>query len=382
MLIFLQSVNRMSVQLNETVRELDECKRVLSEKERLIAKKDGELEGQAMEARLLADGFDRERTAHRQTKHQYEEFQASHDKTTRTVSQHEKRVSDLEATRRTDVKKIAALENYLKEKVTAVAERNEALVVVWKRLCELCGSDWTNNNRIINGRAVVSTEVVNTMLPDFKKKLFAAAKTVETMMSDFKTRINNIEKTLWKEYHTLEENLELRTKRLDRLETMARSAVPIVSADGRGEIANLKEKNRSLKSEVSHLRAINDVRSNVFKHPSPSPSIPTGPRTKGSDKTSRTSTMTRASSSSAVETIDRRSQSSKTLVNSTGKDSGGDLQVMTLRLHELEEKLKLEREGRLQDREGSKQRLRESEREKKELEAEIARSQTRQQMGR
>jgi len=31
---------------------------------------------------------------------------------------------------------------------------------------------------------------------------------------------------LWKEYQTLESTLELRTKTLDRLETMARSAIP------------------------------------------------------------------------------------------------------------------------------------------------------------
>ena len=187
-------------------------------------------------------------------------------------------------------------------------ERNQLLLAMWNRLSALCGSDWTHNNSLINGRALPSLEAVSTMLPGFSKNLLAAVKTIESLVGDFRSRIRSVEKDLWKEYQTLESNLEVRTKRLDRLETMARSGIPGVGSDGRAEIMKLTEKNKSLKKEVSALRAAVDVRSNTFENPSPSPSIPTGPRNKSVDR-SRTSTLTRNHSTSAVETVDRRAVS-------------------------------------------------------------------------
>lgn len=267
-------------------------------------------------------------------------------------------------------------------------ERNQLLLALWNRLSALCGTDWAHNNSLINGRALPSLEAVSTMLPGFSKNLLAAVKTIESLVGDFRSRIRSVEKDLWKEYQTLESNLELRTKRLDRLETVARSGIPGVGGDGKAEIQRLSEKNRALKKEVSALRAAVDVRSNTFENPSPSPSIPTGPRNKSVDK-SRTSTLTRHQSTSAVETIDRRTVSragststgDKSIANSIKDDYMPDMRWQ-LRLQELEYKLKAEREARLVDRSSARQRLEEKNRENAELMAQVERSKVREGMGR
>lgn len=337
---------------------METLRRVLGEKDRTIHAKDDQLESQAIELRRLADIAEKERQAHRNTTHQFETFQKTTHHTSRTLTQQETRVSELESSRTQDRKKIASLENQLRDQMN---ERGNLLLTIWQRLSALCGPEWSHSNSLINGRALPSLEVISNQLPGFAKNLLASIKTIEWMMGDFKTRIQNVEKTLWKEYQTLESNLEVRTKRLDRLETMARSALPGVTGDARAEIHKLRETNKSLKTELSHLRAAHDVRSKVYNDPSPSPSVPTGPREK------RTSTMTRANSSSAVEQVE-----SKSYLSPTKGLTSFDLKWQ-IRLQELEYKLKAEREARFEDRGGAQSRLKELQGRCKELEGEVER---------
>jgi hypothetical protein len=231
---------------------------------------------------------------------------------------------------------------------------------------------------------------VSTMLPGFAKNLMGAVKTIEGLMGDFKSRIRTIEKDLWKEYQSLESNLDVRTKRLDRLETLSRSAVPGTYNDSKAEVTKLRDVNKTLKAELSSLRAAYDVRSNTFDNQSPSPSIPTGPRNKLNDR-SRTSTLTRAQSASATETLNHKSRSTSTSLSVTpskSSGSGGNDDTYTpdlrwqIRLQELEYKLKAEREARKTDRSSARQRLQEASRENAELVAEVERNKVRAQMGR
>jgi hypothetical protein len=325
--------------------------------------------------------LEKERQSHRTTKHQFETFQKTQQHTTRTLTQQEARVLELETSRQQDRRKIVALENTFKDQM---AERNNLLLALWNRLSGLCGSDWTHNNNLINGRALPTIEAITTMLPGFAKNLLAAVKTIETLVVDFKTRVRGVEKDLWKEYQTLESNLELRTKRLDRLETITRSAIPTVGGgQGRHEIERLKEVIREIKLENSALRAANDVQSNVYKEHSPSPSVPTGPRNRVVTDKSRTSTMTRHHSSSAVETLSTRSATNSNLER-VGTSNGSlaedeykpDLKWQ-VRLQELEYKLKAEREARKLDRTSARQRLEEKSREIAEVAGELERERSR-----
>jgi hypothetical protein len=378
------------------MRDLDSTKAVLAEKERVIKLRDGLLETNGLESRKLADMLDKERQAHRTTKHQFETFQKTQQHTTRTLSQQESRVVELETSRQQERRKLVALENTFKDQLT---ERNNLLLALWTRLSTICGTDWTHNNKLINGRALPTLETVTTMFPGFSKNLIAAIKTIESLVGDFQSRIRGVEKDLWKEYQTLESNLEIRTKRLDRLETMARSSIPGVSRDSRKEVEKLREANSGLKAEVGTLRAANDVRAGVYGiETSPSPSVPTGPRHRNIEK-SRTSTMTRHHSASAVETFDRVSNSRSGSSARSGTASGGpgsferaesslapeefkvDLKWQ-VRLQELEYKLKAEREARMMDRSSALQRLEEKTRENEALTAQVERDRLRLEMGR
>lgn len=334
--------------------------------------------------------LDKERQAHRNTKHQFDTFQRTTSHTTRTLSQQETRVIELETSRQQDRKKISTLEAHFKDQMN---ERNNLLLALWARLSALCGVDWTHNNSLINGRALPSLEAVSTMLPGFSKNLFAAIKMIETTVNDFRSRIRSVEKDLWKEYQTLESNLELRTKRLDRLETMARGAVTGLGGDGKAEIVRLRDVNKTLKTELASLRTSHNVRTGAYSDPSPSPSVPTGPRSKVVENKTRSSTLTRTTSESAVETLDRISKSShgnRSSLGSPQKASGPgsatddgytpDLRWQ-IRLQELEYKLKAEREARKTDRSSARQRLQEANRENAEMAAELERNKVKAQMG-
>ncbi|KAK1753543.1 hypothetical protein QBC47DRAFT_347525 [Echria macrotheca] len=395
----LKSIAKLQRDLENTVRDLDATKASLVEKDRIIKQRDALLESHALESRKMAEMLDKERQAHRNSKHQFETFQKTHQHVTRTVSSQDARILELEATKAQDKKRIAQLEANFKDQLT---ERNNLLLILWTRLSSLCGSDWAHDNSLINGRALPSLEAVATMLPGFSKNLLAAVKTIETMVGSFQGKIKSVEKDLWREYQTLEGHLELRTKKLERLEAIVRNNIAAGNLGGgemQNRLARLEEAYRQLKVENHTLRTAAEVRARTaYAHTgdpngivdnssgggSPSPSIPTGPKAKdrasripksGSRGSSlgRSSTMTRNSSShrvnlaaeelGLVEPEERhetppppptaQSQSGPHPPQSSSGSGGGggtmDSKWM-LRLRDLEYKLKAEREGRLLDR--------------------------------
>ncbi|KAL1899293.1 hypothetical protein Cpir12675_001486 [Ceratocystis pirilliformis] len=325
----LKSIANLQRQNEDTIRELDSSKATLVEKERIVKHRDSILESQALETRKLADLLEKERQAHRNTKNAYETFQNTHHHVARTASAMEARIQELEITRSGDKKKIATLEASFKEQVT---ERNNLLLILWTRLSGLCGTDWAMNNSLINGRALPSVESISTMLPGFSKNLLNAVKTTESMMTKFSARIKSVERDLWREYQALENNLEGRIKKLDRLEMLVRNGIannsipPGLASMGAVEMQNryarLEEAYRQLKVENTTLRTATEVRARVGAGPgtaytggsaetaaqvaeiiggSPSPGIPTGPRGKERNRKMpglmRPSTSSRSSSS-------------------------------------------------------------------------------------
>ena len=334
----LKSIAKLQRDLENTVRDLDATKASLVEKDRIIKQRDSLLESHALESRKLAEMLDKERQAHRNSKHQFETFQKTHQHVTRTVSSQDQRIMELEASKAQDKKRIAQLEASFKDQLT---ERNNLLLVLWTRLSALCGTDWAHDNSLINGRALPSLEAVSTMLPGFSKNLLAAVKTIETMVGSFKGKVKNVENDLWREYQTLESHLDMRTKKLDRLEAIVRNGIAAgtfgssgtperMNADREREaqnrLARLEEAYRQLKVENHTLRTAAEVRARAAAAAaaggdlsgleagreiggSPSPSVPTGPKAKSripksgsaSSRQSlvggRSSTMSRGSSS-------------------------------------------------------------------------------------
>jgi Micro-tubular organiser Mto1 C-term Mto2-binding region len=231
------------------------------------------------------------------------------------------------------------------------------------------------------------------MLPGFSKNLMAAVKMIETMIGGFQSRIKGVERDLWREYQALENNLEVRTKKLERLETMVRNGIAtgsLGSHEVMARMARMEDAYRQLKVENTTLRTANDVRTRAaysatgdpnatvgagIAGGSPSPSIPTGPRDRersrrGGGSSSRTATMTRSSSTQGVTSMSSGAALDVALAE---RDPPATDNKWMFRLRDLESKLKTEREGRNQDRSAARQRLGGLEMENRDLRGEVAR---------
>jgi len=324
------------------------------------------LESHGLESRKLSELLEKERQARRSDKYQHEQWQKTHQHTTRTVTQKETRIVELESARQSDRKKLSALEQRYMEQL---GERNNLLLAIWNRLSTICGSDWQHKNSLINGN-LPSLEVVSSMLPGFSKNLLLAVKTVEGLIGGFKSRIRSIERELWKEYQTLEHNLDVRVKRLDRLENSVQSGRSGSSQGVTPEIAKLKGENRLLKAELSAFRK-QDSQSRSGR----GDQRPPAGSNRDISRTAMSATLMRHHSSSAVEALERASDTTPVPITSAPLEPSQQRWIH--RLRELERRLKAEREARLLDRTGARKRLEEGRQEYEELKMELERERVR-----
>lgn len=380
----LQSIAKMQRELENTIRELDTTKASVVEKDRIIKQRDALLESHGLESRKVTELLEKERVAHRNTRAQYDTFQRTHQHLSQTASTQNVRIAELENTRGSDRKKLALLEQTARDQLI---ERNELLLKLWHRLSALCGREWLNSNTLVDRQVVPSVEVIASRLPGFSKNLLGAVKAIEAMFTSLHTKIKSVERDLHKEYQMLETNLEVRTKKLDRLEALVRNSVAsgsLSSQDIQSRMLRLEDAYRQLKVENATLRTAKDVRSRAAQSGSfseatvgggvggsPSPGIPRGP---GDRDRSRTSHSSRDRSS-------RSGTSSYANAGTGARPSSGNMELALsgemgptnndnrwlLRLRDMEYKLKMEREGRNQDRQAARQRLGGLESENKDL---------------
>lgn len=87
---------------------------------------------------------------------------------------------EFETALRQDRKKLQEVEHAFRQ---AMDERNTLLLALWNRLSGICGSDWTHDNSLINGRALPSMEAISgQMFGGFAKNLVASVKMVESII--------------------------------------------------------------------------------------------------------------------------------------------------------------------------------------------------------
>lgn len=312
------------------------------------------LESHALESRKVSELLEKERGAHRNTKSQFDTFQKTHQHLSKTANTQDNRIAELESTRGQDRRRLATLEQTARDQLT---ERNELLLLLWRRLSTLCGREWANGHALVDRQVLPSLEVIANRLPGFSKNLLAAVKTIETMFGSFETKIKSVERDLTREYQALEANLDARTKKLDRLETMVRNSVAsgsLGSSEMKTRMSRLEDAYRQLKVENTTLRTANDVRARAAQagrdgrgSGSPSPAIHRGPGERDKGKPDNGSM-------------------GMDVARTTEANSSNDNRWL-LRLRDMEYKLKMEREGRNQDRQAARQRLGGLESENKEL---------------
>lgn len=387
----LADVEKLQRDLETTANSLDRAKMDLADKERLLRHRDGLLESTSLESRRLSDLLDKERASRRHDLEQFEKSsrgQASH---MRTIAQQESKMLELEAVFTQDKRKMVALEEQYRDQL---AERNTLLLALWNRLSTLCGNDWAQHHSLVDGE-LPSVDVISRRLPAFNKNLISAIKTVEALIGSFKIRIRNIEKDLWKDYQTLEHNLDIRIRRMDNLENAvhdtqkalaeeAQRPQPARSASGKilkssEEISKLKSEVKILKSELKfhkqHPSALALQMINQQNQTNPDgtrrTSISAGSASmKSSNSPARyVAQLLRHHSSSAVEqvqsgvanlpaNVQAAQERQKSIVVPSTPIPASEVRWHH-RMKEMERRLKAEREGRLLDRKGARQRLEE-----------------------
>lgn len=339
MLTFSQDVVKLTRDLEHTISSLNSAKQELAEKERVLRSRDQLLESTALETRKLSDLLDKERVARQKDRASFDHMQRSQQSLTHTIQQNDTRAQQIENLRKQDLRKFAHVEQQLKD---MIAERNNFLLAMWNRLSTLCGAEFMQKNSLVDGQ-LPSVDVITKNIRGFAANVDLALRTIETVINGFRSRIREVEKSLWKDFQTLDHAIDVRTKRIDHLEkTMAaqqkqldaqqalpipspshssappinpRSASRSSSRSHSSEITKLKNENKLLKAELKFQRTTSPTRS-YHSHRSSVESanlqIPqlspgrdgSGVPTRGSShRASITTTLLRHHSTSAVEAL-------------------------------------------------------------------------------
>lgn len=383
----ISSIMKLQKELESTALDLESTRSTLDEKDSLLRNRDALMESHGLESRKLSELLDRERHARRADKQSFEQALRSHHQASRTITHNNSRITELESARIQDRKRFTGLEQQFREQLN---ERNSMLLTIWKRLSAMCGPDWAHSNSLINGN-LPSQEVIGNILfwPGFSRNLLLAVKTLESVISSFKTRVKDVDRNLTKQYQTLEHAFGLRIKKLDRLEESTmnmRAQLQTRNQTGLSpELSKLRGENRLLKAELNLLQTHPRSRGTTTADMGGSPRSSTadvterGPLVRHS--TSESSPKGNATARSGIPQPSQISTST-TLAENAGamaplsrqkSAEPRNQEVWIKRLHELEKRLKGEREARLLDRSGARKRLEERDAENKRLRAQLDR---------
>ncbi|KAJ5667964.1 uncharacterized protein N7477_006534 [Penicillium maclennaniae] len=397
----ISNIMKLQKELESTALELESLRQQFDEKDSLLRNRDALLESHGLESRKLSELLERERQARRADKQSFEQSLKSHHQASRTITQNNSRITELENARNQDRKRFTSLEQQFRDQLN---ERNTMFLAIWKRLSSICGPDWAHSNSLINGN-LPSQEVIGNILfwPGFSRNLMLAVKTVESVITGFKGKIKSIEHDLTKQYTNLEHSLNQRVRRLERVEETVktmRSGRGHSGSSSSSEAAKLRGENRLLKAEINLLQSNNRTHGSASAAAAAvmSPRSPSLSATENAERSlaRHHSTSGMGDRSRSDRTLARSStglpQPSHTVSTSTLNNHAGAMTHRSRsgtatwegtddkwvhRLHELEKRLKAEREGRLLDRSGARKRLEERDAENQRLRDQLLRERTR-----
>jgi hypothetical protein len=368
----------------------------------------------------LSELLEKERQARRADRSAWDIMQRNQQSLTHTIQQNDSRVAEVEKARQSDRRRYAQLEHTLKDQI---AERNSLLTSIWNRLTSICG-DFIQRNGL--GDVSPSGDNLVKNWSQFSRSVGLATKTIETMLANYRTQIRDLDKSLSKEFQNLERALEIRSKRIDHLETTIRSSasrltiVPdshdygVRSTSGGStrsareeQYARLKSENKILKAEISMIRNVSSGSPshgvpergsshrgrrdsvNLLRHYSasvvegvrnPSPirmhspvsldptvTVPTAHPPTVSHIPIQPESPSARRASHQLTAASRPATSAAAMAGINHAQPTNREQRWVHRLKELERRLKAEREARLLDRSGARKRIEESEAEKETL---------------
>jgi hypothetical protein len=411
----LAEIEKLQRDLEQTANYLDRAKMDVADKDRLLRHRDGLLESTSLESRRLSDLLDKERMARKHDLEQFDKESRGKATTMRTIAQHESRVLELETAFSQDKRKMVALEQQYRDQLS---DRNALLLALWNRLSTLCGGDWSHNNSLVNGE-VPSLEVISRGFSSFNKNIISAVKKIEGLVGDFKQRIKTVERDLTKDYQALENSLEHRVRRVEYLERAVKDTQARIAEDASAaaaaaqrpqtsrsvssktsknteELAKLKSEVKVLKAELKFHRQHPSAMAQQLLHQQSQGyhirTLSSGSGTKPpSPARTIMHTLLRHHSSSAVLEQQNAAHAQQIAQAAQAASAASGLQAQSQsialdpnavqpgeqrwihRLKEMERRLKAEREARLLDRRGARQRLEEGRLQNEELKAALER---------
>ena len=202
------------------------------------------VETTVLQKQTLNEQLEKERQLRRKEK-------TKHDHASHITTQKDARITQLEAARTSDRRKLNAIELKSKDQII---ERNQLLLSIWHRLSTVCGTDWQHQNNLINGH-LASYDVINNMLPAFTKNLMLAIKCIEKNIGGFGPRVLQMEQDFARELESLERNLDMKSRRLERLEGEA------ATLDARVDLERATSNPHS-----SHARAVSEPNEQRWIH--------------------------------------------------------------------------------------------------------------------
>ncbi|KAA8892852.1 hypothetical protein FN846DRAFT_788732 [Sphaerosporella brunnea] len=372
----MQSVLNLQSDLDATLEDLDHARNELAEKDRNLKERENLLESMALESRKLNNLLEKERNLRSHDKNALEILQNTTTEKSRRISLHQQQTEALEKTAKKGAKNFQLLETQLREQIT---ERNSLLMQIWNRLSAACGQDWVGRNSLVTIAANVAAGIAENKIsmedalfsafPGYTRNLLSAVKTIESLIAGFKTKCRGVERDLWKEYQVVENALEQRTRRIERLEGLIRGGVGETNEKVRTEVAKLRTENRMFKAEISVLKS-ELATAQLKPAPTSSSTPPAVTLTPAPSQPMRRSASTRETAGEAKAVVSSSSSYSR-------PESDGGEKRWILRLRELEKRLKQEREARLLDRSMANKKIQETKGEREELKKELEREKIR-----
>lgn len=260
----VSQVRRVQRDLDNALRELNRSKAAMGEKDRQLDETRSLINSHTTEAEQLHNLIDKERQARR---HDRAELDKMRQRGTEIV-----RVSELEKALQREQKTVATLET---DSRFHLRERSKLMYNVWTRVASMCGSDWLSTYAEQQGQEPPTYDSVTADPSSIDEPLSLALDTLSQNLAAFRMRIRTTEKELFDGLEGLSFNLDERSKRIEAIEKVVSSrmrssghkpAVP--SQEAARSLEVLKEENQMLKDESKILkRELKMVRQANFSLP-------------------------------------------------------------------------------------------------------------------
>ncbi|QSL64784.1 hypothetical protein MERGE_002086 [Pneumocystis wakefieldiae] len=318
----IMTIKQLKSDLLTSQEKIEELNSNLVKKNKILRNKEEMLESMIHENQQISEKLNKEISDKKYALRQLSKLTMSTESSRSILANRENKISSLEHTKIKDSKVLTALKNQYSNQLS---ERNNLLMMFWKRLSALLNSEWIQNIQLSNMDA-------SNNFSYFSKNSTLCIKHIEKLVHDFPIKCKELEHKLLKEYQIIVTTLENRTRRISHLENSLKEGISN-QAILKKQIVDLKLENHEIKSELHE---------NIKNKKAMQSSI------------------------SSQETIN----SAKSDLSKKTLDSIKDRKWI-LRLKELENRLKAEKEARIRDKKGAQERLADFLHENKELREEL-----------